>query len=52
LEVDLENGVVTNLATGKKLNCVKLPKFLMELLKTEGLIGYYKLYKSFPWKNL
>ncbi|MBS7657936.1 MAG: 3-isopropylmalate dehydratase small subunit [Candidatus Bathyarchaeia archaeon] len=52
LEVDLENGVIINLINGKKLNCIKPPGFLMELLKTGGLIEYYKLYRRFPWKNL
>jgi 3-isopropylmalate/(R)-2-methylmalate dehydratase small subunit len=52
LEVDLENGEVTNLVNGKKLNAIKLPKFLMDLLKAGGLTSYYKLYKKLPWKTL
>jgi len=52
LEVDLENTIITNLTNGKKLFCIKLPKFLMEMLKAGGLIGYYKVYKRFPWKTL
>jgi 3-isopropylmalate/(R)-2-methylmalate dehydratase small subunit len=42
LRVDITNGVVTNLTTGKSLKGVPAPEFLMKMLEAGGLIPYLK----------
>ncbi len=42
LEVDLENGIIKNITTGKELKGQKLPDFMMEILNDGGLIPHLK----------
>lgn len=42
VEVDLEEGWVKNLRTGEKHFCRPIPPFMMELLKSGGLMNYLK----------
>ncbi|EGO65263.1 3-isopropylmalate dehydratase small subunit [Acetonema longum] len=39
-EINLEEGIVTNLATGKEYRFVKPPAFLVEYIRLGGLIPY------------
>jgi len=38
LEVDLKNGVVKNLSTGKNFNATKLPDFLLDIIDAGGAV--------------
>jgi 3-isopropylmalate/(R)-2-methylmalate dehydratase small subunit len=49
VEVNLEEGIVKVLNRNKELKADKLPKFLMEILSSGGLVDYYKQNKRFPW---
>lgn len=40
LEVDLEQGTITNLDTGETFNAVPYPPFLMGIIEAGGLIPY------------
>ena len=42
LDVDLENGIIKNITTGKELKGQKLPDFMMEILNDGGLIPHLK----------
>jgi len=42
VEVDLANGKITDLASGKTFQAVPFPPFMQELIKTGGLINYVK----------
>lgn len=48
LEIDLENGVLKNLTTGKEYRFTPIPKFLLEILKEDGIVSYLKKHGSFP----
>jgi len=50
IELDLSEGVVKNLSTGKFMKANKQPKFLEMMLKAGGLIEYYKKFRKFPWE--
>ncbi|HCJ66851.1 MAG TPA: 3-isopropylmalate dehydratase [Elusimicrobia bacterium] len=52
LEIDLEKGIVKNLTKrgnhlNKEIKIKPLPKMMLELLKTGGLVEYFKKYKGF-----
>ena len=40
VEVDLANGVIKNLTTGKEYQCAKFPKEIQNLINEGGLINY------------
>jgi 3-isopropylmalate/(R)-2-methylmalate dehydratase small subunit len=42
LRVDIENGIVTNLTSGKSLKGSPAPQFLLEMLRAGGLIPFLK----------
>ena len=42
--IDLESGVITNLATGKEYQFVKPPAFLLEYIRLGGLVPYLTEY--------
>ena len=42
LEVDLENGRIINLTTGRQFQATPVPEFMMRVLKSGGLMGYLK----------
>jgi 3-isopropylmalate/(R)-2-methylmalate dehydratase small subunit len=42
LRVDITNGTVTNLTTGKTLNGTPAPEFLLQMLQAGGLIPFLK----------
>lgn len=42
VEVDLSNGKITDLTSGKTFQAVPFPPFMQELIKTGGLIKYVK----------
>lgn len=48
LEVDLERGVVRNLTTGREYRFTPIPKFLLEILKEDGIVNYLKKHGTFP----
>ncbi|MGQ9469915.1 MAG: 3-isopropylmalate dehydratase small subunit [Nitrososphaerales archaeon] len=50
IEVDLGEGIVKNLSTGKVMKANKQPEFLERMLKAGGLIEYYKKFRRFPWE--
>jgi 3-isopropylmalate/(R)-2-methylmalate dehydratase small subunit len=42
ISVDLDTGVITDLATGKKYNSQPIPPFMQELLADGGLMAFVK----------
>ncbi|ACM22568.1 MULTISPECIES: 3-isopropylmalate dehydratase small subunit [Thermotoga] len=48
LEIDLENGVLKNLTTGKEYRFNPIPKFLLGILKEDGIVNYLKKHGTFP----
>jgi len=50
IELDLSEGIVKNLSTGKVMKANKQPEFLERILKAGGLIEYYKRFRKFPWE--
>jgi 3-isopropylmalate/(R)-2-methylmalate dehydratase small subunit len=50
MELDLSEGIVRNLSTGKVMKANKQPEFLERMLKAGGLIEYYKRFRKFPWE--
>lgn len=42
IEVDLDNGTVKNLTTGKEYTCAKFPPAIQDLINKGGLINYTK----------
>jgi hypothetical protein len=42
IRVDIEGGTVTNLTTGKTVQGVPAPEFLLEMLRAGGLIPFLK----------
>jgi len=48
LEVDLERGVVRNLTMGREYRFTPIPKFLLEILKEDGIVNYLKKHGTFP----
>ncbi len=42
LEVDFDNGMVTNLTTGCEYQGAAFPEFMQQIISADGLIGYIK----------
>jgi 3-isopropylmalate/(R)-2-methylmalate dehydratase small subunit len=42
INIDLVKGTITNLNDNNMFNFKPLPNFLLELLKSDGLVGYTK----------
>lgn len=40
-ELDVANGVLTIIKTGKKFSCDKMPEFIMKIIGSGGLINYF-----------
>lgn len=51
IHVDFEEGIVKVKNKNKELKASKLPKFLLEILNSGGLVDYYKQNKRFPWSR-
>ena len=47
LEINLTDGIVTNLTSGAKLSCGKVPPLMSAILEEGGLIPYIQKYKDF-----
>ncbi|MCP8315393.1 MAG: 3-isopropylmalate dehydratase, partial [archaeon] len=50
IELNLGEGVVKNLSTGKVMKAERQPKFLERMLEVGGLIEYYKKFGKFSWE--
>jgi 3-isopropylmalate/(R)-2-methylmalate dehydratase small subunit len=48
LEIDMDEGVVKNLAKGISLKVKPFPSFMQELLREGGIINYYRKYSRLP----
>ncbi len=42
LEIDFEKGIISNLTSQKQFEINKMPKFLQEIIESEGLVNYAK----------
>jgi len=40
LEIDFQNGIITNLATNKTFNFIRPPEFLTKMIEAGGLVAY------------
>lgn len=47
LQIDLEKGMVYNLSRNEELRIKPLPRIILELLKSGGLVEYFKKYGDF-----
>jgi 3-isopropylmalate dehydratase small subunit len=47
LEVDLENGMVTNSTKNKTYHSTRLPKVMMDIVAAGGLVPYLKEHKDY-----
>lgn len=47
LQIDLEKGMVYNLSKNEELRIKPLPRIILELLKSGGLVEYFKKYGDF-----
>lgn len=47
LDIKLKDGVVTNLTSGAKINCSKIPPLISAILEEGGLIPYIQKHKDF-----
>ncbi len=52
IEVDLDGWSIRIPRTNKSLQAQKVPDFLANLLKTGGLVEYYRKYQQFPWETM
>lgn len=50
LEINLEEGNVTNLTSGANFTIKPLPKFLLQILKDGGLVKHFKKHGDFKWE--
>ncbi|MFH1578239.1 MAG: 3-isopropylmalate dehydratase [Candidatus Omnitrophota bacterium] len=48
LEIDFDKGVLKNVSRNKALTICPLPKIMQDLLKTGGVVNYYKKFKRLP----
>ena len=44
LEIDLDNGIVSNFSKNIKLKIKPFPEFMQKILKEGGIVNYYKKY--------
>jgi 3-isopropylmalate/(R)-2-methylmalate dehydratase small subunit len=42
VEIDFETGLIRNVSRNEEYNGVPFPKFMQEIIESEGLIGYIK----------
>jgi 3-isopropylmalate/(R)-2-methylmalate dehydratase small subunit len=47
LEIDLTEGMITNLTSNARLTSTKMPSLMFAILKEGGLIPYIKKHKDF-----
>ena len=47
LEINLSDGLITNLTSGASLACSKTPSFMLAILEEGGLIPYIRKHKDF-----
>ncbi|HHY98708.1 MAG TPA: 3-isopropylmalate dehydratase small subunit [Firmicutes bacterium] len=47
LQVDMENGIIRDITTGKELRTNPLPKVMLDIMSTGGLVNYMKKYGKF-----
>lgn len=47
VQVDLENGVVRNLATGTEHDATRMPQVMIDILNEGGLVNYLKAYGTY-----
>lgn len=52
IEADLDSWSVRIPRTNKTFEAKKVPDFLANLLKTGGLVEYYRKYQQFPWQTM
>jgi 3-isopropylmalate/(R)-2-methylmalate dehydratase small subunit len=50
LEIDIDKLTVKNLSSNKTLQAREWPKFLTDILKSGGVVEYYKHNNKFPWE--
>ena len=48
LEIDLNKGLLKNTTNNTEMNFKPVPKFMREILKEGGIIGYYKKHARLP----
>lgn len=51
LKIDLNNGKVENLSTGKVYDVDPLPDFLLQILEDGGLVEQYRKKGKFQWED-
>jgi 3-isopropylmalate/(R)-2-methylmalate dehydratase small subunit len=42
LDVDLKNGVIKDITSGKTFSCEKFPAFMEEIVEAKGLLNWIK----------
>jgi 3-isopropylmalate/(R)-2-methylmalate dehydratase small subunit len=47
IKVDLETGLVSNLATGENYRATKMPQVMIDILNAGGLVNYLKKYGGY-----
>jgi len=50
VEVDLEEGTITDLTSGARFETKPLPNFLLQILRDGGLVEHFKKHKDFKWE--
>jgi 3-isopropylmalate/(R)-2-methylmalate dehydratase small subunit len=48
LEIDVDSGIVRDLASDLELKAKPVPVFMQEILKAGGIVNYYKKYGRLP----
>ena len=51
LEIDFNNGILRNITQKEEYSIYPLPRIMQVLLKSGGIINYYKKYKRLPSGN-
>lgn len=47
LQVDMKNGIIRDITAGKELRTNPLPKVMLDIMSTGGLVNYMKKYGKF-----
>jgi 3-isopropylmalate/(R)-2-methylmalate dehydratase small subunit len=47
IEINLEKGLIKNLTKNIEIYGTKIPEFLIEIIKEDGVINYLKKYGTF-----
>ncbi len=50
LEIDLDEGTVKNISSGKEFSMKPMPGFLLRILRDGGLVKQYKKRRKFEWE--